>query len=101
MSQGNMPNAADRLLLTCKSSNLLRSMATKLKFAWGDGSTIIPVQVFAHIGELTFEQLSTLRHRGAFTTVALTFSRCCQLTQAKTESGEIIDHGILERWYQV
>jgi hypothetical protein len=76
-------------------------MATKLKFAWGDGSPIVPVQVFTHIGALTFEQLSTLRHRGAFTTVALTFARCCQLTQTKTVSGELIDTGILERWYQV
>ena len=82
-------------------SNLMRSMATKVKFFWKDGSYIVPFEVFKRIGELTFEQLSTLRHRGAFSTVALTFARCCQLTQTKAASYEVLGSDLLERWYQV
>ena len=79
----------------------MRSLATKIKYNWEDGSSIIPLQVFKLIGELTFEQLSNLRHRGAFTTVALTFARCCQLTQTKIASDELMGSDILERWYEV
>ena len=38
-------------------------------------------RVFQRVGSLAFEQLSTLRHRGAFSTVAQTFTACCQLAQ--------------------
>jgi Putative death-receptor fusion protein (DUF2428) len=95
------PELIISLLLTSVFSNLMRSLATKIKYTWEDGSGIIPLQVFNLIGELTFEQLSSLRHRGAFTTVALTFARCCQLTQTKIASDELMGSNILQRWYQV
>jgi hypothetical protein len=53
------------------------------------------------MGNLTFEQLSTLRHRGAFTTVSSTFATCCQQTKhlgpADTANGE----SLLDAWYKV
>lgn len=76
-------------------------MASKVKSTWENGSAIMPLDLFTRIGELTFEQLSSLRHRGAFTTVALTFARCCQLTQSRLPSGELINSNILQTWYQV
>jgi hypothetical protein len=79
----------------------MRSMASKVTLTWKDGTAIIPPEVFKGIGELTFEQLSGLRHRGAFSTVALTFARCCQLTQSQLASEQLKNSYLLERWYQV
>lgn len=81
-------------------SNLMRTMVGKIKFQWQDGSPILPAGLFADIGNLTFNQLASLRHRGAFSTVSLTFSRCCQLAQHQSrEEKEAIN--LLEQWYQV
>lgn len=79
----------------------MRTMASKVKSTWQDGSAIIPPAVFTGIGDVTFEQLSNLRHRGAFSTVSLTFARCCQVTQAQTTPGRSLDPRLLERWYLV
>ena len=57
---------------------------------------ITPSQdLFEKIGNLTFNQLSSLRHRGAFTTVAMTFATCCQQTK-HLDQGE----SLLDMWYQ-
>lgn len=62
-----------------------------------------PLDVFNGIGSLTFDQLSKLRHRGAFATVTSTFSTCCQLTQKLTDAfpdmPKSLDH--LRAWYEV
>ncbi|KAG0647573.1 tRNA (cytidine(32)-2 -O)-methyltransferase non-catalytic subunit TRM732 [Hyphodiscus hymeniophilus] len=84
---------------THESSNLMRNLIGKLKLKWNNGSPVLSVQVFSDIGHLTFEQLSNLRHRGAFSTVSLTFTRCCQLTQFLTPNLEP-DQKLLEQWYQ-
>lgn len=81
-------------------SNLMQSIADKIKPKYPVGLSSVPPDVFSQIGNLTFEQLSTLRHRGAFSTVSLTFARVCQLTQylpAKSVSGQ----SLLEQYYQV
>lgn len=101
MNQGTYHKITKDILLTTIPSNLMRNMASKIKSTWQDGSTIIPLQIFKGIGELTFEQLSSLRHRGAFSTVTLTFARCCQLTETKVASGKLMDSSLLEKWYQV
>lgn len=64
-----------------ESSNLLRLMLQTLRLTPGPGVPFPPLAVFQDTGYLTFEQLSSLRHRGAFSTVSLTFTTCCQLTQ--------------------
>lgn len=63
--------------------------------------SIVPSRfVFERIGQLTFDELSSLRHRGAFTTVSQTFSSCCQLVRYfPKQAGE--DRGQLEQWFEV
>jgi hypothetical protein len=78
----------------------MRSLVGKIKSNWKDASHVLPAEVFSGIGDLTFMQLSTLRHRGAFSTVSLTFARCCQLTQYQALNIVSYQH-LLEHWYQV
>ncbi|KAL3417418.1 hypothetical protein PVAG01_11418 [Phlyctema vagabunda] len=84
---------------THESSNLMRTMISKIKSKWADGSPILPAGLFADIGNLTFNQLASLRHRGAFSTVSLTFARCCQLAQHQSPE-EMAEMNLLEQWYQ-
>ncbi|GAB1320463.1 hypothetical protein MFIFM68171_10673 [Madurella fahalii] len=85
-----------------ESSNLLRLIICTLRLKKAPGVPFPPLDVFRDTGYLTFEQLSNLRHRGAFSTVSYTFTNCCQLTQnlraifpdiAKSEN-------LLREWYQ-
>lgn len=76
-------------------SNLMRTVVTKAKDRRHDGSPVMDPEIFKKVGNLTFEQLSSLRHRGAFSTVSLTFARCCQLSQCHNSSD------LLEIWYKV
>lgn len=71
----------------------------KLKLPSSDMTPLLPAAVFHQIGELSFEQLSTLRHRGAFSTVTLTFATCCQL--AVHPSLPPSTSMLLLEWYQV
>ena len=50
------------------------------------------------IGDLSFDQLARLRHRGAFSTVAQTFLQCCHKyrSASATSSGKLI-----ETWYSL
>ncbi|ESZ93537.1 hypothetical protein SBOR_6079 [Sclerotinia borealis F-4128] len=77
-----------------ESSNLMRAVVTKAKDRRHDGSSVMSPELFTKVGNLTFEQLSSLRHRGAFSTVSLTFARCCQLSQCHSSSD------LLETWYK-
>lgn len=62
-----------------------------------------PLDVFRETGYLAFEQLASLRHRGAFSTVAYTFTNCCQLTQQLKDVYTDLDESenLLREWYQV
>jgi hypothetical protein len=81
----------------------MRLMIGTLRLEPAPGVPFPPLNIFKNIGFLTFEQLATLRHRGAFSTVSLTFTTCCQLTQrlqhiyASTSGSE----DLLQGWYQV
>lgn len=81
------------------TSNLLRSLATKNKILLLDDTPLLPFDLFEKIGDLAFEQLSSLRHRGAFSTVSLTFTTCCLITQHKGAGVKMSDK--LEEWYDV
>ena len=48
------------------------------------------------IGHLSFEQLSSLRHRGAITTVAGTFSACCKASSISAKREPTV---LLNTWY--
>ena len=81
----------------------MRLLVESLRAGRSPGTIVPPWEVFAGIGNLTFEQLSTLRHRGAFSTVSLTFTTCCQLTNKLRDVFPQIpeSQGLLREWYKV
>jgi hypothetical protein len=81
------------------TSNLLRSLATKIKIVLPDDTPLLPFKLFEQIGDLTFHQLSSLRHRGAFSTVSLTFTICCSITQYQGASPNMASK--LQQWLDV
>lgn len=82
----------------------MRAIALTLRHS-GRAATISPsMSNFKTIGTLTFEQLSTLRHRGAFSTVTQTFATCCQQAKYLHNEGEGEGEGgrsLLNIWYKV
>ncbi len=62
--------------------------------------TEVSLEIFTQVGNITFEQLSSLRHRGAFSTVSLTFGEVCKLTQHKIWQSSIVPQSLVT-WYQV
>ncbi|KAL2201234.1 putative death-receptor fusion protein-domain-containing protein [Corynascus similis CBS 632.67] len=85
-----------------ESSNLLRLLVGTIRLRSVTGAPCPPLDVFRETGYLTFEQLASLRHRGAFSTVSYTFTTCCQLTQQLKEVYSEIDESenLLRDWYQ-
>lgn len=55
--------------------------------------------VFSAIGNLSFEQASTIRHRGALTTVSQTFATSCQMSRHYDKDGS--SDTLLNTWYKV
>ncbi|KAI1169980.1 putative death-receptor fusion protein-domain-containing protein [Nemania sp. FL0916] len=82
-----------------ESSNLMRTIAQTVHFDRNQGNIAPSPRNFEDIGNLSFEQLSTLRHRGAFSTVSQTFTACCQLVQS-TRAHKIDDVDLLKEWYE-
>jgi hypothetical protein len=81
-------------------SLLIQAIVSKLTIKSSKESPFLAFNLFQQVGNLTFEQLSTLRHRGAFSTVAGTFTQCCKLTQ----HASIVENGgaaLLLDWYNV
>lgn len=78
----------------------MRAIVSKLGSTLIDGSSLLLFEDFRIIGNLSYDQLASLRHRGAFSTVSLTFAKCCQLTQAKLmpDQGGVT---LLKEWYNV
>ncbi|PCH00030.1 Armadillo-like helical [Penicillium occitanis (nom. inval.)] len=76
------------------SSLLLHAIVLNAAYAPNDG---LQRADFETIGTLSFVQLSELRHRGAFSTVAQTFAACC-LRCAENKSPEI--SSLPDMWYQ-
>ncbi|KAF7544785.1 hypothetical protein G7046_g9713 [Stylonectria norvegica] len=80
-----------------EASNLMRTIVLSVKKGPREGAICPSKEVYARIGNLTFDQLSSLRHRGAFSTVSLTFATCCQLAK-------YLDHvdqeTLLQVWYK-
>ncbi|KAI1096449.1 putative death-receptor fusion protein-domain-containing protein [Rostrohypoxylon terebratum] len=81
-----------------ESSNLMRTIANNSRQKGGHGLLSPSRQNFEAIGRLTFDELSNLRHRGAFTTVSQTFTSCCQLVKYfPVKSGD--GPSLLDEWY--
>lgn len=84
-----------------ESSNVMRHMALSIRnrsnTKAGQALLAFPSEEsFERIGNLSFLQLSTLRHRGAFSTVSQTFSTCCQQSKHLEAKGE----NLLLTWYK-
>lgn len=56
-------------------------------------------EIFIAIGTLSFQQASTLRHRGALTTVSQTFASSCQMSRYYSSSNP--SDSLLNVWYKV
>jgi hypothetical protein len=82
------------------NSHLLRVVASNARSRSGAGLIKPPQDLFEIIGNLTFEQLSNLRHRGAFTTVSQTFTGCCQLVKCYAPAANQ-QESLLDQWYKV
>lgn len=83
-----------------ESSNLMRIIIGNLRSSAVAGSLLPPREVFRAAGNLAFSQLSTLRHRGAFSSVSLTFTCCCQNAQNPAVASSADDRSLLEVWYE-
>ncbi|KAG9237179.1 putative death-receptor fusion protein-domain-containing protein [Amylocarpus encephaloides] len=81
-----------------ESSNLTKTLARTLKSPWPKQFAQETNKIFTKIGGLAFTQLSNLRHRGAFSTVSLTFSYCCQLTHHFSVSSS--NESLLNAWWK-
>jgi hypothetical protein len=81
-------------------SNFMRVLVLSMKNSM-EGYLSPPSALFEQIGNLTFLQLSTLRHRGAFSTVSQTFATCCQHVRYLKDSDPGSGASLLEIWYQV
>ncbi|KAK5627756.1 hypothetical protein RRF57_003471 [Xylaria bambusicola] len=82
-----------------ESSNLMRTIAQNARYEKKSGYLAPSQRNFEDIGNLTFEELSNLRHRGAFSTVSQTFTACCQLVQTMPDH-QSIGSDLLEKWYE-
>jgi hypothetical protein len=80
-----------------ESSNVMRMIASGVGNWSVDSALIPPKEVFYTIGDLTFNQLAMLRHRGAFTTVSSTFTTCCQMAR---QAPATYQSDSLRRWYE-
>ncbi|KAI9837726.1 MAG: hypothetical protein M1819_006660 [Sarea resinae] len=61
-----------------EASSLLKIIISKAPYSASPDIAVLDVSHIRLIGDITFIQLADLRHRGAFSTVSLTFASCCQ-----------------------
>lgn len=83
-----------------ESSNLMRTVVGNLRLGNGPGCLFPSLEAFRAVGNLAFTQLSTLRHRGAFSSVSLTFTCCCQNSQHPAVASPTGERTLLEGWYE-
>lgn len=83
-----------------ESSNLMRTIVGNFRFGRTPGYLLCPPEVFRGFGNLAFTQLSTLRHRGAFSSVSLTFTCCCQHSQDPFVVSSTENKSLLDDWYR-
>lgn len=83
-----------------ESSNLVRRIVANLAFSRAAGFLLPTPEVFQRVGNLAFLQLSTLRHRGAFSSVSLNFTCCCQYSQNPHVASSEPERSLLEDWYK-
>lgn len=55
-------------------------------------------ELYSCAGDMCMDQLTSLRHRGAFSTVAQTFHVCCEKVRTATD---LAVRGLIKQWYTV
>lgn len=83
-----------------ESSQLMRTIVGNLGFSRAVGFLLPTPEVFRRVGNLAFSQLSTLRHRGAFSSVSLNFTCCCQNARNPHVASGELEQSLLEDWYK-
>lgn len=83
-----------------ESSNLMRTIVGNLKLGHTEGYLLPTPEVFSRAGNLACTQLSTLRHRGAFSSVSLNFTCCCQHAQDPRVVSPADRNPLLGTWYK-
>jgi Putative death-receptor fusion protein (DUF2428) len=90
-------------LLTFISSALIRVLALKAPLSQGEDRGIIPFERLVKLTNLTFTALTDLRHRGAFSAVALAFDACCRRYQKEKKEPLLADLYVVSsfhaRWH--
>ncbi|SPO02760.1 uncharacterized protein DNG_05435 [Cephalotrichum gorgonifer] len=81
-----------------ESSKVMKAIVLGAKRYVGKGQVCPSKEVFSAIGGLSFQQLSTLRHRGALTAASQTFAAACQMSGYY--SGDDSSGSLLSVWYQ-
>ena len=81
-------------------SKLLMTIVLALK-SGGERLTKPLGNTVVDISALSFEQLSSLRHRGALATVAHTYATCCRVASQLAPIADHPEDGLLGIWYQV
>lgn len=79
-------------------SLLLRAVVTRAPYQSQSGKSLLRIEDIKRLGDLCFLQLSELRHRGAFSTVAQSFAacsaRCVSIKEKETQD-------FIGVWYKV
>ncbi|KAL1874253.1 hypothetical protein Daus18300_003617 [Diaporthe australafricana] len=83
-----------------ESSNLMRTIVGNLGRSRMAGALLPTPEVFRKVGNLAFTQLSTIRHRGAFSSVSLNFTCCCQHARNSRVASLGTEPSLLESWYK-
>jgi hypothetical protein len=82
------------------SSLLIQAMIQKAQLPDVDGTPLLSFEEFKALAGITYDQLSSLRHRGAISTVTTTFENCCRMTQHKAIKSAGGDE-LLNQWFEV
>ena len=79
----------------------MRTLVNKIRHNYQVLVSYPPFTILERIGNLSFKQLATLRHRGAFSTVSKTFAHCCQVTEIHRVTSQSTQESLLLQWYHV
>lgn len=83
-----------------ESSNLMRTIVGNLGRSRMAGALLPTSEVFRKVGNLAFTQLSTIRHRGAFSSVSLNFTCCCQHARNPHVASLGTEPSLIDSWYK-
>jgi glutamate synthase domain-containing protein 1 len=72
-------------------SALIRVITLKAPISEMDDGGVMPLDSLMQLTDLTFTALTNLRHRGAFSAIALAFGACCARYQKEKMEQRLVD----------